>query len=395
VHAFWKQLGQKPKDRAKSEWAVQFIMQATTTYMRQRVRRYAVILDGLMQDQVVVTAVAARIKELGGVDAAYEAMRGRDQSSSCQIGASMTPELIKRAPRSRPQRTLEDVAAAHEAVHGLPAMIGGEGAFRFVQRLAREYAAIKDGDHQGVSRVLQCAYLAMRKMQCDPDELERLTADPFWKPPWRRPKDASTSKWLMYFIVQARTPDARELASKYAEILDGLQRDQVEIGAVAARIKELFGIEASYQAMRARTTRHESCVTHDTQTKRTPPMASKSQQPDPPTTRTAEVTDGFPPIYFDNTAGPESGYYYIIGRSGEKIRLRPGKPPRPPRKLNDFDRWGKRLSQCEAQLGQARTKEERDRLNKEIRVLEQLIQERRAKILDQRLAARTKRRLGW
>ena len=43
-------MGQKPKDRAKSEWALQFIMQATTTYMRQRVRKYAVILDGLQQE---------------------------------------------------------------------------------------------------------------------------------------------------------------------------------------------------------------------------------------------------------------------------------------------------------------------------------------------------------
>jgi hypothetical protein len=35
------------------------------------------------------------------------------------------------------------------------------------------------------------------------------------------------------------------------------------------------------------------------------------------------------------------------------------------------------------------------RLNKEIRVLEHLIQEGRAKALARRLAARAKRRLGW
>jgi hypothetical protein len=53
------------------------------------------------------------------------------------------------------------------------------------------------------------------------------------------------------------------------------------------------------------------------------------------------------------------------------------------------------MSQCKTQLPHARTTEERDHFNKEIRVLEQLIQERRAKVLDRRLAARTKRRLGW
>jgi hypothetical protein len=191
----------------------------------------------------------------------------------------------------------------------------------------------------------------------------------------------------MFFIVQATSPDVRHLASKYAVILDGLRHDQVEVAAVAARIKELGGIEAAYQAMRARTAQ-------DSPNKRTLPMALKSQQPAPLTTRTAKPTEVDGRLFFDD-AGPGLAYYYIIGPSGEKIRLNPAKPPRPPRKLNDLERWGKRLSQCQAQLPQARTKEERDRLDKEIRVLEQLIQERRAKVLDRRLAARTKRRLGW
>jgi hypothetical protein len=111
---------------------------------------------------------------------------------------------------------------------------------------------------------------------------------------------------------------------------------------------------------------------------------------DPPA---AELVDGDGLLFF-NAEGPRPGYY-ITGRSGEKIRVRPGKPPRPPRKLNDLERWGIRISQCKAQLLQARSKEERDRLNQEIRVWEQQIQKRRAKILDRRLAARTKRRLGW
>jgi hypothetical protein len=374
------------------------MMQATTPYQRQLANKYAFILDGLRQDQVEIGEVAARIAEPGGIEDAYEAMRRPDESSSCQI------EATNPAPRHRPQRTLatyplvvplfEEKAQPHDDGDGNK-IVWRETAFGFVQRLAREYAEIEDGDDQAVSRVLQRAYLAVREMQRQPDELKRLKADPFFKPPWRRPKDPSTSVWVMYFIMQARTPEMRDLAGKYAEILDGLQHDQVEIGAVAARIKELGGIKAAYHAIRARTTGHESRLTRDSPNKRTPPRALKSHQSDSPSTRTAEVTDGFSSIYFDDSAGPGSGYYYIIGRSGERIRLRPGKPPRPPRKPNVIDRWGKRISQCKAQLPQARTQEERDLLNKEIRVLEQLIQARRAKILDRRLAARTKRRLGW
>jgi hypothetical protein len=77
VHPFWKQLGQKPRDPSTSKWVILFIREATTTEMRKRARKFAVILDGLMQDQVEVSAVAAGINELGGVDGAYEAMQTR------------------------------------------------------------------------------------------------------------------------------------------------------------------------------------------------------------------------------------------------------------------------------------------------------------------------------
>jgi hypothetical protein len=384
VHPFWKQSGQKPRDRTRSKWVLNFLMQARTTNQWHLANKYAVILDGLKQDQVEISDVAARIKELGGVDAAYEAMRRRDESSSCQIGESLTPEATKLARRRRPKRTfplypLVAPPLAEEKTKPCEdgdenKIVWGEGSFGFVRRVAREYAEIKDGDHQAVIQFLQDAYLAVREMQRQPNQFERLKADPFWKPPWRRPKDPSTSKWVMYFIMQARTPNARHLAGKYAEILDGLQQDQVEITRVAARIKELGGIEAAYEAMRAGTT---------------PPMALKSQQPDPPTTRTADVTDGFGQLFFDE------GSYYIIGRFGEKIRFSRPKPPRPPRKPNNLDLWSRRISQCKAQLPQARTKEERDSPNKEIRVLEQLLQEGQSKALARRLAARTKRRLGW
>jgi hypothetical protein len=387
VHSFWKHWRQKPRNPAKSKWILFFILRATTTNVRQLASKYAVILDAFKQDQVEIGAVAERIQELGGIEAAYEAMRRPDDCSSRQIGESVMPEPTKRARRSWPQRTLEDVEAAHEAVHGIPKMVGGDDAFDFVQRLAREYAAIRDGDHQAVRRVLQRAYLAVREMRCDPDQFERLQADPFWKAPWRRPKDASTAKWVMLFIMRAKTVEVRIRATKYAVVLDGLQQDQVEIGAVAARIKELGGIDAAYDAMRAR-----ECG--GAQNKRPPAMALKSQQPVRPTTRTAKSTDGDGSIFFGDTAG-ERGAYYIKGPVGDKIQLSPAKPPGPARKLNDLDRWGIRISQCKAQLPQARTKEERDHLSKKIRVLEHLLQEGRSKALQRRLAARTKRRLGW
>ena len=75
--------GRSRRDPSTSKWVLYFIMQATTTNVRNLAGKYAVILDGLMQDQVEVSAVAARIQELGGVDAGVRSvMRGARPSSS-------------------------------------------------------------------------------------------------------------------------------------------------------------------------------------------------------------------------------------------------------------------------------------------------------------------------
>jgi hypothetical protein len=129
----------------------------------------------------------------------------------------------------------------------------------------------------------------------------------------------------MIFILQARTPNVRKLAGKFAEILDGLKQDQVEIGAVAARIKELGGIDAAYETVRARTMRHESCVTQDSQNKGAPPMEWKSKQLARPTTRTAKLTDEDRSNFDGEAAGPRPAYIDLL--FGGKIRLSPVGPP--------------------------------------------------------------------
>jgi hypothetical protein len=181
VHSFWKQTGQKPKDPSTSKWVLLFLMRATTTYMRNRAGKYAVILDGLNQDQVEISEVAARIKELGGIDAAYEVMRARkredaqvsgavavaetaaagrrtrreDESSSCKIGASVMPtkHIWRRPKRTLPVYPLVAPPSAEEKTQPYDdgdenKIVWGESAFGFVQLVAREYAEIMDGDHQ-------------------------------------------------------------------------------------------------------------------------------------------------------------------------------------------------------------------------------------------------------
>jgi hypothetical protein len=113
------------------------------------------------------------------------------------------------------------------------------------ERLRGEYAELDDGDDAQVRQFLQRVYFVTVQFRRRPGEFERLQVHPFWKQSGTKPKDPSTSKWVLYFIMQATTTDVRPLADQYAVILDGLKRDQAEIGAVASRIKELGGIDAA------------------------------------------------------------------------------------------------------------------------------------------------------
>jgi hypothetical protein len=300
VHEFWKQTGTKPKDRWTSKWVLLFLMQATTTKLHTLAGKFALILDGLLQDQVEISAVAARINELGGIRAAYEAMQARkrtaapvsgtvavaktaaagprtrrdDQTSPPKIGKPLMLKPTQRPRRRRPEPTRPkyplvtslfsgkkiepynpsagtELLAVEEIEEGCALEIVPVGdAFDFVQRLAGEYAKIKDGDHQSVRRVLQRAYLAAQKMQREPGEFKRLQADPFWKASFHKPQDASTAKWVVYFIMQARTPSVRLLAAEYTAILDRLLRDRLR--PTSARIARMEGVEAAYAAVQAR-----------------------------------------------------------------------------------------------------------------------------------------------
>jgi hypothetical protein len=111
---------------------------------------------------------------------------------------------------------------------------------------------MEDGNDAEVGQFLQLAYFVALQFRRRPGEFERLQAHSFWKETGQKPKDPSTSKWLIYFITQARTRKARDLADKKAVILDGLMHDKVEVSAVAARIKELGGVVGAYEAMQTR-----------------------------------------------------------------------------------------------------------------------------------------------
>jgi hypothetical protein len=88
------------------------------------------------------------------------------------------------------------------------------------------------------------------KFQRESDEFDLLKADPFWQASRQKPKDASSSKWILYYIMRATTTNVRSRAGRYAVILDRLIGENVRPDKVATRIDEMGGIEAAYEAFR-------------------------------------------------------------------------------------------------------------------------------------------------
>ncbi len=89
---------------------------------------------------------------------------------------------------------------------------------------------MENGYHAKLRGFLRRAYQAYDLFREFPGTFEKLKQDPFWENSRQKPKDLTTSKWVMLFVMQATTTNDRIRASKYAKILDGFTRDGVKVG---------------------------------------------------------------------------------------------------------------------------------------------------------------------
>ncbi len=112
--------------------------------------------------------------------------------------------------------------------------------------VAREYREMEDGHHARLRAFLGRAYQVYQLFRDFPDSFEELKRDPFWDKSRQKPKDLTTSKWVLLFVMQAEKPNVRTRASKYAKIVNGFTRARVRADRVPERIKALGGVEAAY-----------------------------------------------------------------------------------------------------------------------------------------------------
>ena len=99
--------GRSRRTRRPRSWVLYFITQARTPNVRNRAGKYAVIPRRIdARPGGAISAVAARIKELGGIDAAYEAIASKP-SPNCGHQAQGGP--LGKSASSRPASTSGDV----------------------------------------------------------------------------------------------------------------------------------------------------------------------------------------------------------------------------------------------------------------------------------------------
>ena len=106
---------------------------------------------------------------------------------------------------------------------------------------------MENGYHAQLRAFLQKAYHSYQLFLEFPDVFEKLKRAPFWEISRQRPKDLTTSRWVLLIIMQAKTSNVRVRASKYAKILDKFARAGIKVAQVANRIKKLGGVEAAYK----------------------------------------------------------------------------------------------------------------------------------------------------
>ena len=203
----------------------------------------------------------------------------------------------------------------------------------------------------------------------DPGDFERFQVHPFWKETGQKPKDPSTSKWLLYFIMQATTPNAGNLADKCAVILDGLMQDKVDDSAVAARIEELGGIGAAYAAIASKPSPNRG---HQVQggplgkSASSRPASTSGQRSLVNVTKTSSTVSSAVDLA---SGGNPKGGRLIKGGIGLKQVARRSPPERPPlnyRALNSRAKIQKALAETRAELRSAPPEEVRLQLEEEM-----------------------------
>ena len=257
--------------------------------------------------------------------------------------------------------------------------------------LRGEFAEMKESHNAEVRQFLQRIYGVAARFRRRPGDFERFQVHPFWKESGQKPKDSSTSMWLLYFITQATTRNARKLARKHAVILDGLMQDQVEDSAVAARIEELGGIGAAYQAIASKPSPNRG---HQVQggplgkSASSRPASTSGQRSLVNVTKTSSTVSSA--VDLASGGNPKGGRGGIWSKQVAR-RSPPERPPLNRRALNSRAKLDSALAQTRAEMRSAPSEEVLFQLQREEDFLLEWSEQYEKNILERKRALREKK----
>ncbi len=100
-------------------------------------------------------------------------------------------------------------------------------------------------------------YYAIKLFSKSPQEYQRLKDDEFWDNSRQTPKDQFIAKWVLYYVMQAKSKVVRDRAGKCARVLDSFLRQGMPVRLMDARLRALGGVDKIYAKLCAGAPRDE------------------------------------------------------------------------------------------------------------------------------------------
>jgi hypothetical protein len=125
------------------------------------------------------------------------------------------------------------------------------------RNMSQVFSESSDGYRARLYTFLRKCYHAIKLFSESPQEYQRLKDDEFWDNSRQKPKDQFIAKWVLYYVMQAKSKVVRDRAGKCAKVLDSFLRQGMPVRLMDARLRALGGVDKIYAKLCAGAPRDE------------------------------------------------------------------------------------------------------------------------------------------
>jgi len=103
------------------------------------------------------------------------------------------------------------------------------------------------GYHSEVRFIIACAYAVCVQLSEDDEKLQRLKQDPFFANMDRRPRADDVTKWVVFFVFNARSGKRRERVGRHAAIINRYLDEDLKPDEVEQNLLDEGGVTKAYR----------------------------------------------------------------------------------------------------------------------------------------------------